>query len=274
MSLIKKWFGFYVFANIHVAFASYCLIRITFLEFDFENQSLALFVFFSTIISYNMIRLIQLEKINTTTAIWIRANKRGLVLLNIIALIGLVYFAFDVNLSGFIALLPFIVATLFYALPKNNARGGLRQIPGFKLILISLSWAGVTLYFPIQEAGISTISHQWLYFVQRFLFVLAITIPFDIRDSQFDLPELATLPIVLGVNRAKIVAILAMVVFLGMDYFLLDFNSILFKVHLLVATVSIVLIGFSHSKRNRFYTMFWVESIPIVWYILILVFID
>lgn len=274
MSLLKKWFGFYVFANIHVALACFCLVRITFLEIDFENQSLALFVFFSTIISYNMIRLIQLEKINTTTAIWIRANKRGLILLNIIALTGLVYFAFDLNLSGFIALFPFVIATLFYVLPINNARGGLRQIPGFKLILISLSWAGVTLYFPIQEAGISTISHDWLYFVQRFLFILAITIPFDIRDSQFDLPELATLPIVLGVDKAKIVAMLVMVAFLGMDYFLLDFSSILFKVHLLVATISIVLIGYSSPKRNRFYTVFWVESIPIIWYILMLVFID
>ena len=94
MSLIKKWFGFYVFANIHVAFASYCLIRITFLEFDFEKQSLALFVFFATLISYNLIRLIQLEKINTTTSIWIQANKRSLFILNSIALIGLVFFCF------------------------------------------------------------------------------------------------------------------------------------------------------------------------------------
>jgi hypothetical protein len=271
MNLLKQGFGFYVFANIHVALASYCLIRITFLEFDFENQSLALFVFFATILSYNMIRLVQLDRINSMTAIWIRAHKKGLVLLNIMALFGLVYFAFDLNLSGFIALLPFVVATLFYVLPIKNKSSGLRQIPGFKLFLIAISWAGITLYFPIQEADFA-VSNQWLFFVQRFLFVLAITIPFDIRDSQFDLRELATLPQVLGVNKAKIVAIIAVLAFLGIDLFLLDISSSMFKIHLLIVLISMVLIGFSSPIRNRFYTTFWVEAIPIVWYVLMLLF--
>ncbi len=273
MNLLKQCFGFYVFANIHVALASYCLIRITFLEFDFENQSLAFFVFFATILSYNMIRLVQLDRINSMMAIWIRAHKKSLVLLNIMALFGLVYFAFDLNLSGFIALLPFVVATLFYVLPIKNKSSGLRQIPGLKLFLIALSWAGITLYFPIQESGL-TVSNQWLFFAQRFLFILAITIPFDIRDSQFDLRELATLPQVLGVNKAKMVAIMAVVAFLGVDLFLLDTSANIFKVHFLVALLSMVLIGFSSPLRNRFYTTFWVEAIPIVWYILVLIFTD
>jgi len=273
MNLLKQCFGFYVFANIHVALASYCLIRITFLEFDFENQSLAFFVFFATILSYNMIRLVQLDRINSMTAIWIRAHKKSLVFLNVLALFGLVYFAFDLNLSGFKALLPFVVATLFYVLPIKNKSSGLRQIPGLKLFLIALSWAGITLYFPIQEAGLA-VSNQWLFFAQRFLFILAITIPFDIRDSQFDLRELATLPQVLGVNKAKIVAIMAVVAFLVVDLFLLDISESIFKVHLLVALISMVLIGFSSPLRNRFYTTFWVEAIPIVWYILVLIFTD
>ncbi len=273
MNLLKQCFGFYVFANIHVALASYCLIRITFLEFDFENQSLAFFVFFATILSYNMIRLVQLDRINSMMAIWIRAHKKSLVLLNIMALFGLVYFAFDLNLSGFIALLPFVIATLFYVLPIKNKSSGLRQIPGFKLFLIAISWAGITLYFPIQEADFA-VSNQWLFFVQRFLFLLAITIPFDIRDSQFDLRDLATLPQVLGVNKAKIVAIMAILAFLGVDLFLLDISASIFKVHLLVALISMVLIGFSSPIRNRFYTTFWVEAIPIVWYILLLLFTD
>ncbi len=273
MNLLKQCFGFYVFANIHVALASYCLIRITFLEFDFENQSLAFFVFFATILSYNMIRLVQLDRINSMMAIWIRAHKKSLVLLNIMALFGLVYFAFDLNLSGFIALLPFVIATLFYVLPIKNKSSGLRQIPGFKLFLIAISWAGITLYFPIQEADFA-VSNQWLFFVQRFLFLLAITIPFDIRDSQFDLRDLATLPQVLGVNKAKIVAIMAILAFLGVDLFLLDISASIFKVHLLVALISMVLIGFSSPIRNRFYTTFWVEAIPIVWYILLLLFTE
>ncbi len=150
---------------------------------------------------------------------------------------------------------------------------GRYHLKDLKLFLIALSWAGITLYFPIQESGL-TVSNQWLFFAQRFLFILAITIPFDIRDSQFDLRELATLPQVLGVNKAKMVAIMAVVAFLGVDLFLLDISSSIFKVHLLVGLISMVLIGFSSPLRNRFYTTFWVESIPIVWYILVLIFTD
>ena len=47
MHLLKQWFGFYVFSNVHVAIAAYCLTKITFLEFGFQNEPLALFVFFS-----------------------------------------------------------------------------------------------------------------------------------------------------------------------------------------------------------------------------------
>lgn len=273
MHLLKQWFEFYVFSNIHVAIAAYCLTKITFLEFGFQNEYLALFVFFSTILSYNLIRLFQLDKINSMTAIWIRANKKGLLVLNILALSGIVYYAFKLSIRGLLALLPFFIATVFYVLPIKNKAIGLRQIPALKLILIAFSWVGITLYFPLQEARHLNFSTQWFYFAQRFLFIVAITIPFDIRDAQFDLPDLATIPQIFGIKNAKIIAASALFLFLGIDYFVLDVNSGLFFVDLVTIILSVLLIGFTSPYRNRYYTAFWMEAMPILWYLLLVIFV-
>lgn len=268
MRLLKECFGFYVFGNIHVALAAYCLTKITFLRFEFQNEPLALFVFFSTILSYNLIRFFQLDKINSMTAVWIRANRKGLLVLNTFTLSGVLYYAFNLRIEGFIAILPFFLATVFYVLPIKAKTTGLRHIPGLKLFLIAFSWAGITVYFPIQEAGLFEVSNQWIYFMQRFLFVLAITIPFDIRDAQFDLPDLATIPQVFGINKAKMIAVTAMLLFLGIDYIVFDVSLSMFLVDMVIVLLSVILIGFSSARRNRFYTAFWVEALPILWYIL------
>lgn len=274
MRLLKQGFEFYVFGNIHVALAAYCLTKITLLNFDIQNESLALFVFFSTILSYNLIRFFQLEKINSMTAIWIRANRKVLLLLNIFVVAGLLYFAMNLRMEGFIAIFPFFIATVFYVLPFKNKAKGLRHVPGLKLFLIAFAWAGITLHFPIEEAGLLQISNQWIYFVQRFLFIVAITIPFDIRDAQFDLPDLATIPQIFGIENAKIIAVASLFLFLGIDYFVLDVSSEVFSVDLIITVVSALLIGFTSPHRNRFYTAFWLESLPIVWYILLVLFLD
>ena len=136
------------------------------------------------------------------------------------------------------------------------------------------SWVGITLYFPLQEASYLDLSSQWFYFAQRFLFIIAITIPFDIRDAQFDLPELATLPQVLGVNRARNIAVLSMLLFILLGATLNGLQSNLFYANLTLMLISIGLILYCTQKRNRFYTAFWIEALPILWYGLYLIFID
>lgn len=271
MNLLKRGFFFYIFANIHVAFACYSLTRITYLQFNFQNEFLPLFVLFSTILSYNLIRFVQLDSIQTITSKWIAVNKRGLIVLNSIAFLGMLFCAVKLKLQGFYALLPFFVATLLYVFPASNKFKGLRQIPGLKLFLISFSWAGVTLYFPIIEGQVSGISNLGLHFVQRFMFVLAITIPFDIRDSQFDQRTLATLPQVFGITKAKWIACMALVLFLVLDMLLIDLHSVDFRIHVMICLITAVFIGFSSPFKKWYYTMFWIEAIPILWYVTLLI---
>ncbi len=270
MDLLKRWFAFYVFGNIHVAVAAYSLTKITFLQFGIHNQVLANFVFFSTILSYNLIRLFQMDRINSMMAIWFRANKKALVILNATALIGCVYYALDFKLKEILVLIPFLGATLFYVFPFKKRITGLRNVPGLKLFLITATWAGVTMIFPLFVAGVHQTEIVYLHVLQRLLFVFAITIPFDIRDAQLDLEELATLPQILGVNVSKLIAIAALILYLVLDVHFNSSNSNYFWIDFFIMALSIIMIGFSGMKRQRYYTAFWIEALPIVWYLLYL----
>lgn len=274
MSLLKKWFSFYIFANIHVGLAAFCLTQISMKEFAVEDRSLSYFVFFSTILAYNFMRVFQLDRINSMIAIWIRSNKNALILLNSVCLVFVVYFSLDFRLSISLVLLPFLLATIFYAIPGSSKLKGLRYVPGFKLFLISFTWAGITLYLPLFVAQLQGTDGIWIAFVQRFLFIMALAIPFDIRDADFDFPDLKTLPQLIGIKNSKVVAVLAMVIFALLELYRAQHNEASFIVLVLITILSIVLIVGSRPGQKRFYSSFWVESIPVFWYTLLLLFAD
>lgn len=273
MQVLKRSFAFYVFGNIHVALAAYCLTKISFLQFDISNQYLANFVFFSTVLSYNFIRLFQLDKLNSMTAIWIRANKRHLIVLNGLALMGSVYALLNLRYADILLLVPFFLATLFYVFPYKKKITGLRNVPGLKLFLISITWTGLTLFLPLFSAQMQDTEHLYVVLAQRFLFVLAITIPFDIRDAQFDLPGLNTLPQKLGVSNSKIIAVLALLLVGVLDTLIPYKEPRYFWINLFMMGLSVMMVSFSGLKKGRYYTAFWIEALPILWYLLYLFFI-
>ena len=271
MQVLRRSFEFYVFGNIHVALAAYCLTKISFIQFEISNQSLANFVFFSTILSYNMIRLLQLNEINSMMAIWIKANKRSLIALNSLALMLCVYYLLNFSLVEIIVLLPLLLATVFYVIPFKKKFSGLRNIPGLKLFLIAITWTGLTLYLPLFSADLNTSQQVLISGAQRFLFIIAITIPFDIRDAQFDLPELHTLPQVIGINNSKIIALIALALIVVADFWIPHENTNLLWIDVFIMSLSMLMIVFTGMKQSRFYTAFWIESLPILWYLLYLI---
>lgn len=271
MSLIKRWFSFYVFANVHVGLAAWCLTKITIAAFEVENDSLAYFVFFSTILSYNFIRVIRLDSINSMIGNWIRSNKRSLIMLNSLCLMSIIYLLFFFSTLEFLFLVPFFLLSLFYVIPLTAKIKGLRQIPGLKLIIISFTWAAVTVYFPLFSSNLLESDELRIVFMQRLLFIMAITIPFDIRDTHLDVPDLKTLPQLIGAGSSKAFAVFLIVVFQWLDYYRTAHLGISFAVTGIVSVFSILLILGARERQKRFYSSFWVESIPILWYGLLLI---
>ena len=97
MESVKNTIDFYVNSNLHVAFACYCLVEITGFEFGLETIHASRFVFFATIFGYNFIRFAQLSKIHSSLSLWIRSKSRALVVVNFLAVAGMLYTALKID---------------------------------------------------------------------------------------------------------------------------------------------------------------------------------
>jgi 4-hydroxybenzoate polyprenyltransferase len=86
----------------------------------------------------------------------------------------------------------------------------LKRIPYLKIFLIAFAFSSVTVLLPIISAkGLLSIasSDVLLFFGERMLFILAITLPFDIRDLDQDITEgVKTIPALIGVRKTVVLS--------------------------------------------------------------------
>jgi len=150
-------------------------------------------------------------------------------------------------------------------------------IPGLKQFLITLVWTMSTVLLPILEAQdmhLTNISLRdtTILLAKRFLFIGALTIPFDIRDLFEDRESgLKTVPVVVGEKRAYLFCqfLLAGYVILLFLYRNNGFNANFFA---LTATALLAgwLIFKSKWKRNEYYYFFYLDGVLILQFILLL----
>lgn len=157
------------------------------------------------------------------------------------------------------------VLTLAYAYPLGkNSRIRLREVPGLKILTISLSWAWTAFFVPSLLTGGAPAFNEYFVLVAMTLYTVAITIPFDIRDMHKDHSAMRTLPQVLGSVKARWLGILLLLL---TWLTLLSINDeaqfiISSGTALSYAAIMIFLAG---DKRDEFFYGFWVEASPIIW---------
>ena len=223
MYSLKKTLDLLIQSSVVVALSAGALTKITLLRFNSESDLIPLFVVFSTVLSYNYIRLNELkEERMSWYRKWFEKNKLFFWILNIIVAFGLLISSVLISLKGYalLVILPFFILTFLYVKPPffKSELKSLRSLPFFKILNIAFCWAGVTVLFPmVQEFGVAD-KLVWIAFFERFLFVIALTIPFDIRDVQIDSHSMQTIPQVIGVQGAKWLAILFLSLILILDY--------------------------------------------------------
>jgi len=275
MQFLIKIVNFYIFSNIHVALAGFCMTKITLLKFSFSSNLAPLFVALSIIVSYNFIRFYEI-KTNRLSWMkkWFVEYQEKLFYLSTISISGLIYILFftDFNLKSLIVLFPFAFMTFFYVVPLfkiGNYEVSFRNFPGIKIFSIAIAWAGISVLFPLYEEGFHYNPSVFIEFLQRILILIVITIPFDIRDVASDSKELKTLPLILGVRNVKWLGTCFLFLYVLLDFF----NNQSSIITVIIAIITGLFLWNSSSKSTRFYTSFWVESIPIFWFILIILFL-
>lgn len=148
-----------------------------------------------------------------------------------------------------------IFCTLFYYLPLGVI-GRLRELPFLKVFLISFTWAVATVLVPLVFAGheLFSLDILWL-FLERFVFLLAVTIPFDVRDIRTDTAGgLVTLPARLGLKGSLYLSFVLLMVYLGISIAHFGFGNILFVRTICVFVILILIQKISLKKTTYYYT--------------------
>ncbi len=207
MQIIKKVFEFIVFSNLWVALSAAGLTLNSFLFLKQPvNVKLVLFVFFSTIAIYNLQRLIKhfyKKQNHNSRHLWFYKYHSFVLSLVIMTGLGSSVLAFYLfTIKDFIYLIPFGLASLFYAVSIFPNQKSLRDLPFLKIFLIASTWAVCAVVLPLVVLDLYFGYHTFLLFLTILTYILAVTIPFDIRDLKLDKSTTKTIPQILGINKS------------------------------------------------------------------------
>ena len=276
MALLKQIFNFYIDSSIHVALAVFALSWVTLLEFGIPyDRAVLYFIFFASITGYNFVKYFGLARFHHRSLTnWLKLIQ----VFSLMCFIGMCYFALKLELISLVVLLGFGVVTFLYAIPflpnkiLYDKHKNLRNVSGLKVYIIALVWAGVTVVLPILNNHVPLDTNVVVTGFQRFVFVTVLMFPFEIRDLNYDSLKLATIPQQIGIKNTKMVGVLLLMLFFLLEFLKPQLN-VEHTVSLLITMfVTLMFLIFANRNQGRYYSSFWVEGIPLVWLLLLLVF--
>jgi len=95
------------------------------------------------------------------------------------------------------------IISLAYVVPFLSGKKRLRDIGLIKIFLIAISYAMISVLLVYMENDAPIGRQAILLFIEKALFIFAITIPFDMRDLEIDkLSKVRTLPMILGWKKS------------------------------------------------------------------------
>jgi hypothetical protein len=270
MQIVKRLLDFYLNSSVHVALSVYALVKITGFLFQISTiENTALFAFFGTIVAYNFVKYDALARIRK---IQMRKQLKAIVVLSFLSFLACGFYFFQLASQTKIVALVFLLLTLLYTLPFFPNRKNARNWAGVKIYIVTLCWVGVTLFLPIFDSGYPLTIAVFLVAVQRYILIFVLVLIFEIIDLQYDDPHLKTVPQQIGVGRTKTLGALLLVGFIVLEFLYADFiwPSLILKSG--IAGSVLLFLLFAHENRSKYYSAFWAESIPILWWILLVLF--
>jgi 4-hydroxybenzoate polyprenyltransferase len=284
---LQAAFDFLLFSNVFMALCAVAQGLVTFHLIGAQPvYPVLVLLFTSTLGLYNFCILIIRPKHPENSSYrrvrWFFARHRLMVSFTIIALLSLVPLFFMVSNPSKLLLLALAALSFAYGLPlftKGKRKSGLRDVPGLKALSITLVWTLSCVLLPVLEAQnlhlaqVST-TDTWILIVKRFLFIGALTVPFDIRDLfQDQIAGLKTIPVAWGEKNAYL---FCQVLLAGYVVLLFLFRNNGFSPDFWGLSLTAVLTGWlifkSTRKRDEYYYFFYLDGVLILQYLALLVF--
>lgn len=270
-----------VYSNIWVAIGAALLAAQTYrLHHEEINWGLVGFVFCATVATYNLQRILRFNKwwmrATEQRLHWIVKSRKALRVTTGIALVGAGILALSSLKSAHIlALIPMAAIAILYAwpvIPSGDKPKALRDVPGLKILWISASWVAVTVVLPLIDRGNFDTASLWM-MLGRFLFIFAITIPFDIRDMHYDSPAQKTIPQLVGLRDASWIALALNAAFIAttlINYSTSGFSQSATLAMVAAGLVNMVVLAFGFRPRHELYYTFGLDGLTVLQPVLLL----
>ncbi len=251
-----KIFNTIIFSNIWISLGAVgtTLAFYRFLD-EKVNYYYLILVFFATLFAYNFqyISFQNPNKDRQKQTFWIENN------LNIIKIITFISLLISIILSVFIFTIqvlsisvPVFLLVVFYKKGSLN-KFSLRKIPLAKIVIIAFCWMFSCSIIP---GLINNEPFSIKISLLIFLYLIGITLPFDIRDFHFDNQSILTIPHLIGIKSTYILSILILL-------FLLVINLTNFRLSLFFALSSLIMIP-SYKLRSEYYYLFVIDGLLLV----------
>ncbi|EDP97714.1 hypothetical protein U8527_05180 [Kordia algicida OT-1] len=268
MDVFKKLFNFYLDSSIHIGLSVYALTYCTLMLFGLPyDEAVLYFTFYGTIVTYNFI------KYGSSAKQYFFVTTKYMKIIQYVSFVCFVltvYYAYQLQLQTLLVAVGLSLLSSLYIIPFLPNRKNFRTLAGFKISIVALCWTGVTVVIPLVNANAFVMETTVLLTcLQRFILILILMIPFEISDLSYDEEALGTLPQRIGIKRTKQIAYVWIVLFLVLEYAIRSTISTAFYMTVGVSIVLFASIWYSGIKKSKYFTSFWVESIPIVWFLLL-----
>jgi 4-hydroxybenzoate polyprenyltransferase len=266
MAVVLNIFRSLVNSNIYISLAAVMLTIATQIQLGMkpELHPYLFLIFFATLCEYNVHRFITVitkkAALESPKHKWVKDNLIGFYLLVFLSVVGFFVVALMAKREVLFGLAPIALLTLFYSIPVYGNKKTifrLRGIPYLKIFMISFTWSAATILLPVIHTGLHFPPyHVILMLLERFVFVFAITIPFDTRDMEADkAAKLRTLPLLLGEDRAMRLSYSSVVVFavLCIVHYAYANEFFILVAMLLSAISTIIFLKWDHAKKLPLY---------------------
>lgn len=252
MKLLHKCFDLYLSYSLHIGFEVWCMVQITYYYLHLKpDHNLAIVVFLGTVFGYNFLKYA--DGFISKRMPWHKF--KWFFVLN--ALIFVIFCFFYSQLIFLLQIILIILVTMIFIYPK------IRKITSLKLIYVSFCLSLVTVFLPLSQHT-HLQSQVFLVFFERFVLIITLLIPFEIADLKNDI-DIVTIPKIIGIHKTKLLGFLLLIIVFFINIMSNDIDFIKFFIYILI----FLSILFSNTIKSKYFTRFWVESIPIIWYLML-----
>lgn len=276
-----------VYSNLFVSLCITLLAHQTYLLLKIPQENsfnvLAL-IFFSTFFTYNFQRIYRLQSVDLLGKLigirlgWMIRNRKKLVVAAFFSILLSTYFLTQLSVNVFVFIIPLALFSVLYVLPVLPNKKAIRDLPFAKIFVISLVWSVVMVAIPVvNHFGFQGLLENsfLLLILEQFVFILAITLPFDVRDLRYDLESnIKTIPSYIRIKNTITLSHGLLILFLSLKwiqfFYLNQIDLSQFIATAITTSLTFIIIAFTSRKRGELFFSGFVDGTMILMYLGIL----